>query len=265
MKREDYVAANRAAWEEVAPLHRSQNQARLLEAFRRPGHSWFGEIETAVLNEIGVAGKAMAQLCCNNGRELLSVKNMGAGRCVGFEQAEGFIAQARELAAAGGIDCDFVCGDVHAIPAEYDGAFDLVFITIGVLSWMPDLGAFMAVPARLLAPGGQFLIYEEHPIVQMIAPGKADDPVVWESSYFREAPFVDSDGLDYYGHGAYEAKPNYCFLHKLSDIVTACLDSGLAIEHFVERPEHISNTYYNVETQGPRLPMSYTLIARKAA
>ena len=264
MDRKDYVAANRAAWEEVAPLHRSQNQERLVEAFRQPGHNWFGEIETAMFASLGVAGKDVAQLCCNNGRELLSVKNMDAARCVGFDQAEGFVAQARELAAAGAIDCSFVCGDVHAIPADYDAAFDLVFITIGVLPWMPDLGAFMAVPARLLRPGGQFLVYEEHPIVQMVSPGKPDDPVVWESSYFRAEPFVSSDGLDYYDGGYYEAKPSYSFLHKLSDIFTACLDQGLAIEHFQERPEHISNTYYNVEKQGPRLPMSFTLVTRKA-
>ena len=193
MKDKDYLAANREAWEEVAPLHREHNQAQLLKAFKVPGYSCLDEIETAVLRDIGVDGKDVAQLCCNNGRELLSVKNLGAGRCVGFDQAEGFIAQARELAAAGAIDCDFVCSEIHEISSDYDAAFDLVTITIGVLSWMPDIAAFMAVPARLLRPGGRLFIYEQHPIIEMVTPGEADDPVVWEDSYFRDTPFVDCE------------------------------------------------------------------------
>lgn len=50
---------------------------------------------------------------CNNGRELLSIKNKGAGYCVGFDIAEGFIDQARQLAKAGDIDCEFVQSDVE--------------------------------------------------------------------------------------------------------------------------------------------------------
>ena len=265
MDRKDYVAANRAAWNEAAPLHRGQNQERLLAAFREPGYSCLDGVETAILEEIGIAGKDAAQLCCNNGREILSVKNLGAGRCVGFDQAEGFIAQARELAAAGGIDCTFVCGDVYAIPADYDAAFDLVTVTIGVLAWMPDLDSFMAVPARLLRPGGRLFVYEQHPILGMHEPGKADDPVRWDYSYFNGEPFVDRDGLDYYGGGSYESEPLYSFHHKLSDILMACLENGLALHYIEERPDHISNTFWNVEKQGPRLPMSFVLVARKEA
>lgn len=263
METKDYIAANREAWDEVAPLHGAHNQAQLLEAFKRPGYSCLDEVESGLLRDIGIEGKDVAQLCCNNGRELLSVKNLGAGRCVGFDQAEGFIAQARELAAAGAIDCDFVCSEIHDIASDYDAAFDLVTITIGVLSWMPDVAAFMAVPARLLRAGGRLFIYEQHPIIEMVAPGKADDPVIWELSYFNREPYADKDGLDYYGENSYDAKLNYSFQHKMSDVITACIDNGLAIEHFEERPEHISNTWYNVEKQGPRLPMSYTLVARK--
>lgn len=263
MDRKDYVAANRAAWNEAAPLHRRQNQERLLVAFREPGYSCLDDIETGILEEIGVAGKDVAQLCCNNGREILSVKNLGARRCVGFDQAEGFIEQARELAATGDIDCAFVRSDVYAIPADYDAAFDLVTITVGVLGWMPDLEAFMAVPARLLRPGGHLFIHETHPILGMIEPGKAKEPARWDYSYFKDDPFVDHDGLDYYGGGAYPSQPLYSFHHKTSDILMSCLRNGLALEHFEELPDHICNTFWNVEKQGPRLPMSYVLVVRK--
>jgi len=264
MKRKDITNANREAWEEAAPLHRAQNMARHLVEFREPGYSCLDEIETARLMALGVAGKDVAQLCCNNGRELLSVKNLGAGNCVGFDGAEGFVEQARELAAAGGLACEFVCTDVYEIPADYDSSFDLVTITIGVLSWMPDLLGFLAVAARLLRPGGALFIYEQHPILDMIEPAKADEPVAWDYSYFRREPFVDLDGLDYYGGGKYESKPLTSFHYTLSDVIMAGLACGLVVEHIEELPGHISNAWYNVERQGPELPMSYTLVLRKA-
>ncbi len=263
MKRKSFTDANREAWDEAAPLHRSQNMESLLAGFRTPGYSCLDEIETERIRALGVTGKDVAQLCCNNGRELLSVKNMGAGRCVGFDGAKGFIEQARELAAAGGIDCGFLCTDIYAIEPAYDAAFDLLTVTIGVLGWMPDLDGFLAVVARLLRPGGALFIYEQHPILDMVEPGAVDDPVLWNHSYFRRTPVVDQDGLDYYGHGTYESKPLYSFHHKMSDVLMAGLKSGLAVEHFEEFPGHISNTWFNLEQHGPRLPMSYTLVLRK--
>jgi len=263
MNRKDVTSANREAWEEAAPLHRAQNMERLTAAFREPGYSCLDEVETARLLALGVAGKDVAQLCCNNGRELLSVENLGARRCVGFDGAEGFIEQARELAAAGGLACEFVCTDIYEVPADYNTSFDLVTITIGVLSWMPDLPGFLAVAARLLRPGGALFIYEQHPILDMIEPGRAEEPVAWDYSYFRREPFVDLDGLDYYGGETYEAKPLTSFHHRLSDVIMAGLACGLAVEHIEELPGHISNSWYNVERQGPKLPMSYTLVLRQ--
>lgn len=255
--------ANRAAWDEAAPLHRSQNFERLLAEFSKPGHSCLNEIETGILQSLGVAGKDVAHLCCNNGQELLSVKNLGAGTCVGFDGAEGFIEQARELAAAGNIDAEFVCTDIYEIDRQFDASFDIITITIGVLSWMPDLGAFFDVAGRMLRPDGAFFIYEQHPILEMYYVGKAGDPVDFEMSYFKTDAYVDNEGLDYYGGGTYDAKPLYSFIHKMSDIIMAGVDRGMSVEHFEERPEHISNTWYNVEAHEHRMPMSYTLVFRK--
>ena len=62
----------------------------------------------------------------------------------------------------------FLACDVYAVPAEYDAQFDLVYISVGAFGWLPDLTGFLAVCARLLRPGGKLLIYEMHPILDMI-------------------------------------------------------------------------------------------------
>ena len=154
-----YTDANRAAWDEVAPLHAQQNLEKLLEAFALPGYSSLDEHCHAPLMEIGVQGKSVAQICCNNGRELLSMKNLGAGRCVGFDASAPFIEQARQLAkAAGHEDVSFVAADVYDVPKFQDATFDIVLSTIGVLSWMPDLPAFFGVAAGLTNRADIFLL-----------------------------------------------------------------------------------------------------------
>jgi SAM-dependent methyltransferase len=262
MQRNDYTEANRQAWNEAAPVHGRQKMDELRDGFRKPGYSCLDPVETAILKRIGVKGKAVAQLCCNNGRELLSVKNLGAGRCVGFDISESFIAQARELASIGGIDCEFLATDVYAIPAHFDGQFDLITITIGALGWMPDIGAFLAIPARLLRAGGQLFIYEQHPILNMFEPGDAE-PLMLRHSYFKAEPFRDTAGLDYWGGKKYDSKPMYWFSHKLSDVIGGCLAGGLAIESFREYGHDISNVFAEVAAQPIRPPMSYSLVARK--
>ena len=258
-----YTSANREAWEEVAPIHHRHNHARLIEAFSQPGFSCLDDVETAQLKALGVAGKDVAQVCCNNGRELLSVKNMGAARCVGFDGAQAFLDQGKELAKAASLDVEFVCCDAYDIEDAYKGQFDLVTITIGVLSWMPDIEGFFSVVAGLVKPGGAVFIYEQHPILEMIKPDGPDVPIEWELSYFHDEPYVDTGGLDYYGGESYEAKPVTSFCHKLSDIFMAAIDSSLAIEDFAEYPHHISNAWYNVEKSDIGLPMCYTLVLRK--
>ncbi len=219
-RRDDYTAANRAAWEASAPYHEEGAEfAALLAGFAKPGFSCLDAVLTERLLALGVAGKDVAQICCNNGREILSVKNLGAGRCVGFDPSGAFLAQGRRLAAAaagggGGIDCDFVEGDVYKISdaydGAYDGAFDIVLITIGVFGWMPELGTFFDVVARLLRPGGALLVYEEHPIMNMFEPGAAD-PLKPVASYFKAEPFEDTGAIVYDGQEA-QLPLSYCLV-----------------------------------------------------
>ena len=264
-KTKQISTANRAAWEQAAPIHHKHNQARLIESYSNPGFTDLDAVETERLEALGIAGKDVAQVCCNNGRELLSVKNMGAARCVGFDGAQGFIDQGRELAAVAGLGVEFVCTDIYDIDDEYAASFDVVTITIGVLGWMPDLDGFFAVVAKLIRPGGALFIYEHHPILEMIEPGEAGAPIAWELSYFTKEPYVDTGGLDYFGSEEYDAKPATSFSHTMAEVIMAGIDNGLAVEHFEEFPHHISCTWWNVEASDIGLPMCYTLILRKGS
>ena len=265
-ERDAIVEANRRAWEVAAEHHRAHEQWRdLVEGFARPGYSCLDAVLSGHLRDLGVEGAAVTQLCCNNGRELISARNLGAAEAVGFDQAPAFLAQARELNAIAGQDCRFVEGDVFAIPAEHDGRFDIALVTIGVFGWLPDLAAFFAVAARLLKPGGAFLAYEEHPILNMFEPER-EDPHKPANTYFKAEPFVEAVSLDYYGNRDYDAPPHYWHLHRLGDIVTRCVEAGLRLERLEEYPHNINAAAFDIyEDQPAQFPLSFALIARKTA
>ena len=265
MKRTEYTEANRLAWNEAAHVHAAQNFADLIEKFSTPGFSVLHKPhELERLDPLAFHGQAVAQVCCNNGRELLSIRNLGAGRCVGFDISDEFIAQARKLNVAARQNCEFVQSDAYAIPASYQGKFDLVYLTVGALGWMPDLPSFIYVLVGLLKPGGTLLLYEMHPFLDMLDPvNQADptNPLKLRHSYFKADPFVDTGGLDYYSHQEYESKPQYWFHHKLSDILGAVLKAGLVIKTFDEYPHDISAVFEHLEKLQVNVPMCYVLEA----
>ncbi|HSF96614.1 MAG TPA: class I SAM-dependent methyltransferase, partial [Thermohalobaculum sp.] len=203
--RPDYIAANREAWNEVAPRHGARNQARLIEQFRAGGCNLLEDEARAMVLETGIAGKSVVQVCCNNGKDLLSVKGMGAGRCLGIDLSDAFLAQARELAEAAGFtdDVRFLEADVYALPVELAGSFDVALTTIGVLTWMPDLPVFFGAVAGLLKPGGWWVMEETHPVVFMYEEDPDGGIPQLTYSYFRGGPERWDDGLDYFSGETY--------------------------------------------------------------
>ncbi|MBS0359100.1 MAG: class I SAM-dependent methyltransferase [Proteobacteria bacterium] len=264
MQLKDYTEAQRRAWNEVAPIHKESQFEKLLSNFKTPGYSCLDPVETELLQKIGIQGKSVAQLACNNGRELLSVKNLGAGHCVGFDISGEFINQAKILAAEGKIDCEFQELDVYDMPEIYNHQFDLVYITIGAICWMPDLGKLFDVIARILKSGGSVLIYDIHPFLGMFSELDKSDPAIPKLSYFHTEPVVDTDGgLDYYTGKTYESSARWWFHYKLSDLFEAALTRKMSIVSFQEYPDDISNVFTHLEQQKAQLPLCYTLVLQK--
>jgi ubiquinone/menaquinone biosynthesis C-methylase UbiE len=262
MQRDDYIEANRNMWNETADVHARGYVTQLSERLKDPAFSTFDDVEKRIFAEIGLKDKAVIQLGCNNGRELISVKKAGAGRCVGVDVSDKFIAQGQRLADLGGVKVEFIRSSVYDLRPELDGQFDLVYITIGVLGWLPDLEAFFAIVSRLLKKDGQLFIYEMHPILNMF---DADKGLAMEASYFKEGPFVEEAGPDYMDPSQTVRAVSYWFPHKLSDVIGGCLENGLSLTHFEEYGHDISMVYAAFEDLPKKPPLSYSLVARKTA
>jgi len=73
-----FTSQNREAWNEVMPKHQVAAKERLDQLFSSPGYVCIDDENfLQVLKRINVKGKDIIHLCCNNGIELLSIKNMG--------------------------------------------------------------------------------------------------------------------------------------------------------------------------------------------
>ncbi len=260
--REQYTDANRVAWDEAAPRHAAHNNEALFAAAGDPAYvSFEGEI-LQTLKRVGVSGKHIIQLGCNNGRETLSLRNLGAARCVGVDASEEFLAHGRELIriADAAQQVELVCADVYDLPDEFNGAFDMVLVTIGVVSWMPDLQAFFDVIRSLLKPVGQLVMEEMHPVLFMYEEDAESGMSSIRYSYFNKETWEETDGLDYYGHEVYEGAPNYSFMYRLDEILTAGIVAGLGLQRFVELDYDISNFCSDLEQSPTKPPLGFVMV-----
>ena len=260
--REEYTRANRIAWNETAPRHAAQNNAELFEAFKNPDHVVFEGDVLQALQQVGVKGKRVIQLCCNNGCETLSLRNMGATYCVGVDAAEGFLAHGREMIriAQAEDQVELLQSDVYDLPGNLQGDFDIVLTTIGVLGWMPDVGKFFEIIQGLLKPGGKLVMEEMHPILFMYEENNETGVSTIENSYFGQQTWEETSGLDYYSGEEYESSPNYSFMHRLDEILMAAINSGLNLTSFKELDYDISFYCKDLENRPAKPPLGFVMV-----
>ncbi|WP_248803836.1 class I SAM-dependent methyltransferase [Pseudomonas sp. MWU13-2100] len=258
------ITSNRDAWNASAEHHKSSRAwATLLESVGMPDFSCLDATLTERLLEVGIAGKDVIQLGCNNGRESLSLFALGARTVVGLDQASAFLDQARELTARSPHAPTFVESDVHELPADLHEGFDVALITIGVLNWMPDIKAFFVHAAKTLRPGGTLVIYETHPFLEMLDP-ESTDPWRISSSYFQTGPVVEDKAIVYEGQAETNGVCSYWHPHGLGEIITGAISAGLRISHFSEYPHSNREEIYDIYEDGYwEVPMCYTLTGIK--
>lgn len=103
---------------------------------------------------------------CGNGRLALELAARGQ-RVSGLDQAPEFVEEARQAAAARGVEIEFVVGDMRELP--WADAFDAAFCTGNSYGYLDDAGnrTFLSAVARALRRGGRFLL--EYPLVAELA------------------------------------------------------------------------------------------------
>jgi SAM-dependent methyltransferase len=230
---------NRRAWDEV---HR-----RRAEVMRDD----LGLPEQVKRSLGDLKGKRVLHLQCATGESTLELAELGAivtGVDISNEALD--VARERESSVL------WVQADVQALPAELRrGRFDLVYTAEGVLVWLQDLDAWAAGIESALKSGGDFLLFEAHPVSQCV-----DSMMRWREDYFDSSTevAVGWTHFDLPGEPAREQK--YERFWRLGQIVTSLARTGLVIRALEEYPARRDS----FRRQDARLPGEFLLHARKA-
>lgn len=217
---------NRAFWDELTPVHmRSYGVERFLA-----GERWLPQ---EILDEVGdVNGLSLLHLQCHFGLDSLAWVRQGA-EVTGVDFSPLGIDAARKLSKQANLPARFVCSDIYDLPEHFNGQFDVIFTSIGVLCWLKDLDAWARVIADFLKPGGFFYIMDGHPLLYTF-----DDEGEWRFilSYFNNAePYVwDGENADYMDPSYKTTAVTYEWQWAASDIINAVIRAGLRLEFFNE-------------------------------
>lgn len=268
------VAANRAHWDERAPVHAASPSYHLAELESDP--TYLSDVVRFDLPRLGdIRGLHGVHLQCHIGCDTISLARLGAVM-TGLDFSPAAIEQARNLAARCGTPAEFVVSDVNdAADALGRNRFDLVITGIGALCYVPEIERWAAVVSDLLAPGGRLFLREGHPILWALAEPDGTGELRVARPYFeRSEPDRWDQGGRYASTDAARVHTtSYEWNHGIGEIVTALLGRGLQITGLVEHdtvpwvalPGMMVDVggEFRLADRPERLAASFTLQARK--
>jgi len=267
-------ATNLANWESRVPLHvdsygldryRSDPRAlsavasRDLEALAR----WLSD---------GVRGLDLCHLQCHIGTDTVSLARAGA-RVTGVDFSPSALDAARALADELGVEATWVESDVLDARAAVPGDFDVVYTSIGTITWLDDLDRWAAQVAGLLRPGGLFYIRDGHPALYSL--DEEAEGLVVRYRYFADGRAQRwEETSTYVGDGTVDSPVTLEFPHPLSEVVNAVIGAGLTVLRLDEGdtlPWRFSDVMVEVgdgewafpEPLRQRIPTTFTLVARR--
>ncbi|MDR6552287.1 class I SAM-dependent methyltransferase [Paenibacillus qinlingensis] len=197
------------------------------------------------------AGKRVLNLLGSHGRKAISLALLGAEVTV-VDISEENRLYAMQVAAATGVQIDYICSDALDIPNEETlGQFDIVLMEFGVLHYFTDLHAIFSVVQRRLRNKGRFILTDFHPFAR-----------AWLNTYNLPEPTGN-----YFEDRIKEGQVAFAKLlpeeerselrnvlvrsWTVGEIITAISAAGLCIRTFEEIASKAD----------PRFPEFYTLIA----
>ena len=272
-----WFSDNEKNWNDRANLHMAGDYCGLSRLLADPD-AISAELALDIGRFGGLAGKQVMHLQCHVGTDTIGFARRGAARVVGLDLSETSLAHARAIADKAGVDVEYVHANVYDARQAVSGDFDLVYTSIGVLCWLPDVVQWARVIASLLKPGGTFFIRDDHPMFMAIGEDVSDGLKI-EQPYFQldtpttwddDSSYVDTPGAPRIAHTT-----NHQWNHSLGQIITALIDAGLVVDGVEEFTysawcpwpglmEQHADGMWRLREQPERLALQFAISAHKA-
>ena len=271
----DYLAVNRANWDERASIHAASPDYQFDRLAADP--TAISDVATFDLPRLGrLDGLDVVHLQCHIGTDTVSLARLGARSVTGLDLSPASIAVARRFAERCGHDIRFVESEVYAAVEALGATYDLVYTGIGALNWLPSIDRWAATVAALLRPGGRLFIRDGHPMLYTVPDLEHFDSLSIEMPYFEvPEPYVsDADTTYVETDERLTNTTNVEWNHGIGDMVGAVLRHGMRLTAFDEHRSipwvalpglmtHIGGGEYALVDRPERMPLSFTLQAQK--
>lgn len=265
--------ANQQNWDDRVPLH---VDAYGLDAFDDPQH-----LSDVVADDLAalmpflpdqtISGVDLCHLQCHIGTDTVSWARAGA-TVTGVDFSAAALSAAAAFAEKLGVSGTWIETDVLDARAAVTGDFDVVYTSIGTITWLDDLDRWATQVFALLRPGGTFFIRDGHPALYAL--DEDAEQLVIRYPYFGDGSAVQwDDAATYVGDGTIAHERTYEWPHPLSEVLGALLRAGLRIVHFDEgttlpwrfssRMVEVQHGYAWPENERHLVPCTYTIIARR--
>lgn len=265
---DDWIAANRENWDDRAAIHVS-SKFYDIEGWLRDEPGPTARERDALGN---VEGLTLVHLQCHIGTDTLRWARAGA-TVTGVDFSEAAVREATTLAQRAGL-----AGRSRFLQANvYDAAdilggerFDVAYVSLGSLCWLPRIEEWAEVVARLLKPGGRLYLHDVHPLTNCLD----DDGERFAFGYFETVEPIIFEGDHTYTDGpALSRTTTYEWNHSLSDLLSALRFNGLVLDVFDELDwtvwaqfpwlEESGQGTWTIPPDRPRIPLAFALVAHR--
>ncbi|QWW20394.1 class I SAM-dependent methyltransferase [Schaalia sp. 19OD2882] len=234
-----YFADNAANWDERARLHEESGYG-IAELLADPT-----AISPELAQDVDRLGDLsrldVIHLQCHLGTDTIGFSRLGAARVVGVDLSGESLRRARSIAERAGVEVEYVESNVYDARAAVQGDFDLVYTSIGVLSWLPDIRRWAQVVASLMRPGARFFVRDDHPMFLAVGDDTSNGLVLTDPYFECEEPLTWESEESYVPRGEGVAPlastRNHSWNHSLGEVVTSLIEAGLVIDSLEETRE----------------------------
>ena len=232
------IEANQKNWDSRVDIHKLSRKIYNIENFKKGDMSFVSNEYNELKEFINPANHELLHLQCHFGLDTISFSRLGA-KATGVDFSGKAIELAKELSQEVGLDTQFVQSNIYLL--DLDKEFDIIFTSIGVLPWLPDLQKWAQIVSKHLKNGGIFYLKDGHPIIHAID-YDAKDPseLKLKYPYFSDGKSFKYEEPYTYAHDGtdelLEHSTHYEWQHTISDIVNALISEGLRIIHMKESP-----------------------------
>ncbi|MGC1239107.1 MAG: class I SAM-dependent methyltransferase [Acidimicrobiales bacterium] len=264
-----WLEANRANWNDRVGIH---VKSRFYDV-----EGWLRDetVPTSLeLQALGnVEGLTLVHLQCHFGMDTLRWARVGA-TVTGVDFSPAAIAEATNLAERAQLEVQsrFVCATVYDAPEALAGErFDVVYVSLGSLCWLPSIDMWARSVAKLLRPAGRLYLHDVHPLSNSLD----DDGERFTFGYFEAPePFIFDSTETYTDGDGIASTTTYEWNHSLAEIFGALHSNGVVVDAFDELDWTVWRQFpwleesemgtWTIPAERTRIPLAFTLVAHLA-